>query len=120
MPKPSSPRRSPEQWRKVIDDFLASGLSAPAFAKQVGVYPQRLSYWKCRFEREKRSYPAPIPTFLPVAVQTKGSEVVASPKNVAFGQFELSIREHYTLTIPSNFEQASFTRLLLALREALC
>jgi hypothetical protein len=120
MPKSSSPRRSPEQWRKVIDDFLASGLSAPAFAKQVGVYPQRLSYWKCRFEREKRYHPAPIPTFLPVAVQTQGSEVVASPRNGATGQFELCVRGHYTLTIPSNFEQASFTRLLSTLREVLC
>jgi transposase-like protein len=120
MSKSSSRRQTVEKWRKIVADFRDSGLSAQAFAKQVGVYPQRLSYWKARFQRETTPDATAIPAFVPVAVRNDAVDAVPHSNRAAMNRFELSIREQYTLRIPLDFEHATLTRLLGVLREVLC
>lgn len=47
-------KRRWKQWtereaRTALDDWKSSGASAQTFARQLGVSPQRLAYWRQRF-----------------------------------------------------------------------
>ena len=49
MSNPTHPRkRTLRQGRALIRSWRQSGLSAAAFARQIGVHPNRISFWKRR------------------------------------------------------------------------
>ena len=65
---------SEKQGRQVLDAWEASGKSLPKFARQAGLVPQRVYWWKERLGRGEaresslaRSAPAPV--FVPVTVR---------------------------------------------------
>lgn len=43
-----SPRKTPEQWRAIVEDFSTSGLSAPNFCKQENIQYASFSKWRKR------------------------------------------------------------------------
>lgn len=45
-------RRTPSQWRQLIDELGASGLSVAAFCRLRGLQPVSVYQWRRRFQRE--------------------------------------------------------------------
>ncbi len=45
-PKPRQPRRSPDQWQMLIDQWQCSGLSMQAFCKANNLVYQSFCNWK--------------------------------------------------------------------------
>jgi hypothetical protein len=70
--------------REVLAEWAASGQSLSAFAKQAGLVPQRLSWWKKRIGRSASDAaaaaapPVAPASFVPVTVRTKQREAVAA------------------------------------------
>jgi hypothetical protein len=42
-----------DQWRKHIEQWAASGLTAAQYGEKAGVNPRTLTYWKWRLGRER-------------------------------------------------------------------
>lgn len=117
--------------RALLAEQKRSGQTLKDFANARGMLPQRLSWWKGRFARDKATAArrpqgrppksnatAASSRFLPVAVVTPDScaapEVTAGP---ADGGYELALGAEGTLRIPRDFHEGSLARLLRVLRE---
>ncbi len=49
-------RRSAAEWRCLVDDWAASGLTKSEFARAVGVHPTTLGWWRWHLRsRERRA-----------------------------------------------------------------
>lgn len=69
-----SPKRGWKQWseaeaREVLAAWRVSGVSAHAFARQRGVSPHRLSYWRQRLASEATV--GFVPVLRPAAVEAR-------------------------------------------------
>lgn len=60
-------RRNAEQGRALLDAWRASGLSAAAFARERGVQPHRISYWRLRLSDRGTALPRTAPSDTAVA-----------------------------------------------------
>jgi len=74
----ASPRRTRQQWRKLVAELDRSGLSPKAFAatrKQLN--PGTLSWWRTRLRREEAPRPdsGSSSAFLPVVVEAVKADV---------------------------------------------
>lgn len=72
------PRRwSEEEGRLVIEAWEASGESVPVFARRVGLFPQRVYWWKERLGRtdaaSATTSTALTSTFVPMTVRGEGA-----------------------------------------------
>lgn len=91
-PSPPSPpsmtaaerhRRNAEQGRALLEAWRASGLSAAAFARERGVQPHRISYWRLRLGDRGAALPA----------------IAASDAAVAFFEVPPPTRSPVTITL---------------------
>ena len=91
-------------WAKRVAQLERSGLSAAAFAREMGLNPSTLKWWRAQLRRAAK------PTAL---------SFVELPPNVAStrGAFEVVFRSGARLRVPADFDDAMFTRLC-ALLEA--
>ena len=71
-------RWTEKRARAALDAWRRSGQSGAAFARAIGVVPQRLYWWKRRLSRD-----AAVPAFVPVVAvaprSTSSTRVVAGP-----------------------------------------
>ncbi len=65
-----------DQAREVLETWEKSGQSAAAFARSIGVVPQRLFWWRQRLGRPGPT--GPSPGFVPIVVRT-AEQVSAAP-----------------------------------------
>lgn len=81
-------RRSREEWRALVQEWRASGLSMKEFAGQRGVSASSLAYWSSTLKREPRRTPAPrllpVRVSSTVAVTSPGLELVLGPLRLRF------------------------------------
>ena len=63
--------------RRFLDEWATSGMSLTAFARDRGLHPQRLSWWRKRLAHTTHATVAP-PTFIPVTVRVPDREPVAA------------------------------------------
>jgi hypothetical protein len=95
--------------RVVLAAYRASGRSLKAFARQTGLSPQRIRWWR---ERMPASATPTAPTFLPV-------EVVAAP--VVPGQpVEIVVPSGHVVRVTGAFDTATLARVLAVLAGAPC
>jgi len=93
-------QRNEAQWRGLVEEWRASGLSKEAFARSHGVSPSTLGWWTCRFRNE-----VPAPRFLEVVVAPPAAP--APDLLVELG--DLRVR------VPRGFDAAELRRLVDAL-----
>lgn len=113
-----------EQWRKRVQRWQDSGLTAEEFAQETGLNVGTLRHWKYTLDKEvrgaHRAEPAerpgaeqpprrPQPTLPLVEVQT-----TAGP---ADGRFKVELARGRRLRVPASFEAQALRRLLLVLEE---
>ena len=68
MSNPTHPRkRTLRQGRALIRSWRQSGLSAAAFARQIGVHPNRITFWKRRLALvDQPATPAQLTAFIQI------------------------------------------------------
>ena len=115
----SRARTSREVWEKRVGRWKDSGLSGPEFAREVGLNPRTLAYWKWRLSREaqgatprssERSRTQP-----PTGAQPQGSFVEVAASVPTDDRFELELSGGRRLRIPRDFDEATLRRVVRAL-----
>jgi hypothetical protein len=107
-----------EVWAKRVERWKESGLTAKEFATEVGISPRSLAWWKWRLSakttktlttaaaekprRRSRKATAPV---TPLTFVEMTSVVGSDP-------IEVVLTTGVRIRLPSNFEAASFERLL--------
>ena len=103
-------RTSREEWRKRMERWKDSGLTAEQYATELGIKASTLKYWKYELAKpalEKRHKPA-------------GSSRADSPSLIELqpivtasaATFDLEIGDGRRLRIPAGFDVGSLERLL--------
>jgi hypothetical protein len=109
-------RTGREEWRKRIERWRDSGLSAEQFAAELGINAGTLKYWKYRLGKEPTRSAAAEPK-----PQRGNAPSVSSLVEVHAGpiippsSFVLELGHDRRLQIPSHFDGPSLERLLLLL-----
>ena len=95
-------RRNAEEWTRIVEQWMGSDLPRREFARQVGVNPGTLSWWKWRLQAEV----SPAPTaFVDL--------VVEDPPASAPG-FDLTVAG-VGVHVPVGFDAVELRRLLAVL-----
>lgn len=77
--KPVQRRRKASEWKRLVEEWRASGESAEAYAARAGVRAKTLEWWSAELARRGRVKnaavvsPQPAVTFLPVSVRRADS-----------------------------------------------
>jgi transposase len=109
-------KTSREEWRKRIERWQQSGLTAEQYASELGINAGTLKFWKYKLgrpepqehaatQRKKRTSKAPP---LPL-VEMRPSVAAEAPG------FELGLSDGKRLRIPTSFEPEALSRLLSVL-----
>jgi hypothetical protein len=106
-------RTGREEWRKRIERWRDSGLSAEQFAAELGINAGTLKYWKYRIGKESTGSVAakPKPRRGDTPLATSLVEVHAATM-VAPSSFVLEFGQGRRLQIPSQFDGPTLERLL--------
>lgn len=107
-----------EEARGFIAAWRKSGLSIEKFAKQCGVVPQRVRWWKKKFEgapSEASAKPGAL-AFLPVRVGSSSTPAPAAPKR---GEpVSVYLRGGQVLRVGRGFDEEAFARVVAILEGA--
>lgn len=103
------------QWseveaRGVLEAWRRSGLSIERYARQRGIVPQRLHWWKRKLSTaEKATAPEPEPVLLPVRVKSESRR--GEPVTVL-------LRTGHMLKVSHGFDEDAFARVVALLEGA--
>ena len=65
-------QRSAEEWRHIVADWERSGLRRGEFARERGLHPTTLGWWRWRLQSEE---PTPdLPAFLDVVIEDEAAQ----------------------------------------------
>ena len=121
---PSTPDRpkSPAQWRQLLQQWQRSGLTLAAFARNAGVTPGALSYWRRRFADEPTPPPRDEPALSFVPVTLTDAAALATPPGApaTAASFEIALPDGIALRVPSDFDADALRRLIATLRGPRC
>ena len=96
----SKPR---DQWRKIIDEYLKSGMTQKAFCEQRGLSLPQLVYYHGQFKMRKA--PAASASFVPVKVAVQDKATAAS-------EIKLSLPNGFQCSFPSHTDATQIKRLV--------
>jgi len=102
------------EMRSLVSKWRSSGLPLTAFARDRGVAPATLSWWRWELRRRARARRSPAPTAF-VGVEVVDAPVAARPL-----PFEVVLRGRRVVRVPAGFDAAELSRLLDALEPARC
>lgn len=104
-------RTSRDEWRKRVERWKDSGLTAEQYANELGINAKTLQFWKYKLAKPtssaRRSKPPRIETALPL--------IEMRPVSAEGGAFELELSGGKRLRIPVTFEVEALERLLAVL-----
>ena len=108
-------RESRDIWKKRVERWVDSGLSAREFAAEIGVNVHTLTHWKWQLGQqtgrpEAAQVPRAPPSFVEVVAPLAGAAL--SPTAAAPAAFELEFARGIRLRVPANFEAAALRRLV--------
>ena len=103
-------RWTSEYARQVLAHADQSGLTDHAFARQKGICPQRLWWWRKRLTEGATPAQTPAAPFVEVRLPA------AMPRQ----PFAVQTRSGRTILVPAGFDAAELRRLLAALEEEEC
>lgn len=118
-----------EEWRKRVERWRDSGLTAAEFAGELGINPRTLMYWKWLLARDDNaSAPAPEGRQAPTPKRARASKLAEPAAAVpvagdraglieiqsapADGRFELELGRGRRLRVPASFDPDGLRRLL--------
>lgn len=110
--RPATPRE--REMRALVSDWRSSGQPLTAFARDRGVTPATLSWWRWALRRRAQARRSPAPTAF-VGVEVVDAPVAAKPL-----PFEVVLRGRRVVRVPAGFDAVELARLLGALEPARC
>jgi hypothetical protein len=96
---------TPDEWRRHVAEWQASGLTCSEYAGRAGVKPNMLGWWKWKLGCE------PEPRSEPRAEEMPFVEITPFTLAPPDGRFELTIGD-ISVQIPSGFDADALHRLL--------
>ena len=102
------------QWsevetRGVLEAWRRSGLTVERFAKQRGLVPQRLRWWKVKFAAvDKAIAVSATPALMPVRVSAEAPRSRGEPVTVL-------LRTGHMLKVSHGFDETAFARVVALL-----
>lgn len=109
-----STRANRDEWRKRVERWRDSGLSAEEFATELGIKATTLKFWKYVFAKEGGGE-TPSARRIVRRKVTRAPFVELQPAVRGDAVFELELGGTRRLRIPSNFDVDALRRLLEAL-----
>ena len=107
-------RETREVWKKRVERWAESGLSAREFAAELGINVHTLTHWKWRLAGELAARPATVaveaPAFVEVVPPLVGKAMPA-PSAVA-QPLELVLPGGLVVRVPSSFDPAALRRVV--------
>jgi len=113
-------RETQELWSKRVERWKDSGLTAAEYAREMGLNPHTLTYWKWRLKAQGGS-PDKHPAKKEAPVQAGFVEVVMPPLEPAAEQsapaepLELLLGGGLMLRIPVHFDETALRRVVATL-----
>ena len=107
--------RTERRWRRIVDDWRQSGLSAREFAKGKGISAGMIYAWSSRLGKQGTSLPPVPPTapkFLPVAIIEEASSVLPGRSDL----FEVVLPRGEVIRVLPGADLAQLGRVVAALR----
>lgn len=95
------------KWAARVEQWRASGKSAPEFAQGQGFESSTLRYWASRLKQLPQSLAKPVPRVRMVRVRRTPRPVAAEPMVVAIGGARVEVR--------SGFDRALLRQVVAAL-----
>lgn len=112
-------RESREVWRKRVERWGDSGLTAQQFADEIGVNVHTLSHWKWLLAQEARRESAPTPSAQPVFVElVEPKPSLSSTTAPCHEPFEVVLVSGLRVRVPAAFDAVALRRLVDALGAA--
>jgi|SRR6187402_1089440 len=108
-------RTGRDEWRKRIERWRNSGLSAEAFAAELGTKPATLKFWKYRIEQETRGTAGSSDKSSRRAGLKPSSLVEVQGSVITTSSFVLELSASRRLQIPAVFDEQALERLLTVL-----
>jgi transposase-like protein len=104
-------RTSREKWAKRVERWKDSGLTAKEFARELGLNPRSLVFWKWQLGRAATPARAKLE-------RSKPLPLVELAVSAGSPQFEVEVRGGRRLIIPSSFDGDALRRLLAVLESS--
>ena len=98
----AQPRRSREQWRRLVQRYEASGERSADFARREGLNAKTFAWWRSELRREARGKTTTL-TLVPVPSRTREPVIIELPSGTE-------------LRVPQGAEPNWVGRLVNALR----
>ena len=102
-------RETRDEWKKRIQRWAESGLTAKEFAAETGINAHTLTHWKWKIAADLRAITEPTAKF--VEVVPVDARVTCPPAEDA-APFEVLFADGRRLRVPPRFELASLGSLL--------
>jgi hypothetical protein len=109
-------KASRDEWRKLVEQWKRSGLSAAEFGAPLGIDSQSLRSWKWRLGRDQHSQ-ARRSAGIGEVKRDKAIKFVELGASRLIGErrFELALDAGRRLYIPMDFDESALRKLLSAL-----
>lgn len=100
---------SREQWRRLVIEWMASGMSSSEFCKPRGLNHKLLGWWKWKLTSDNEDLDPKLPVpFVEVAVTSSGTQ--AAPRE----RIELDFADVH-MSIPDDFAADTLARVFAVL-----
>jgi hypothetical protein len=93
-----------ENWRKIIDEYLQSGMTQKSFCEKENLSLPKFVYYYSQFKRENE-LPLNKPSFVPVKVPNL-------EKSAGISEIKLSLPNGFQCTFPSHIDVSQIKRLI--------
>ena len=110
-------RADREEWRKRVERWKDSGLTAKEFAAETGINAGTLQFWQYKLKRGGGPTRRPKPTAPSEAILSSLVEVRAAAVEMADQRFEIELCNGRRIRVAAGFEPDSL-RTLVAVLEA--
>lgn len=105
-------RESAAVWRRRVQAWHRSGLTASAFADREGINPRSLTWWAWKLRQDGTAADeAKRPAFVPI-------EVVPGPTVVATERLEVVLPGGARLCVPAQFDPSALAQVISVLEGA--
>ena len=109
--------KAERRWRRIVEKWRGSGLSARAFAKRHRISPVTMYWWSSRLGRQDAAqdseFVAEAPTFLPVEIIDDAPPAASGPTAL-----EVVLPHGEVIRVPPGADLSQLGRVVAALREA--
>ena len=106
------PRASAEEWKKRIERWRDSGLTADQFAAELGTNAGTLRFWGYKLNKSKREAAGQVVPPKKKATSALSSSFVEVRTAASDSVFELELGNGRRLRVPNGFDAAALERLL--------